>query len=290
MNEFFFNSLFFASASVSVSFVHFISFVFHSIFLSFIGKTAQIKSEKQNSTLESSRQQNKTTVHNQLEPNDAAAASELSRFSLRNLFKLNAKSTQNMSSATHATASKLSSPDATTNSYSQFSMSSLSLDDKTNNIMNQQNKQQQQQQQAYTPTSLISGSGNHHHHHHQNQLSVLDLTSRVERLSNTNLNQMMNPLVAYHPLTAGNNSDAGSTGTGGIGGSTSLLTIKRQSFKLSKKMNNQRRSVVNDLSLESEVENEDLNYNDDVEKAFNEFYTKHKIDGIVLLKFLLIEI
>ena len=210
---------------------------------------------------------NKKKSH-QLDPSEV----ELSRFSLRNLFKLNDKSTQQLVNQSNHQSSKLSTPNAT--SLSRFSMSSISLDESNNNII--MNTNTKHQQHKHHPGSINSTN--------QKQLSVLDLTSRVERLSNTNLDQLMNPLMAYHPVVA---TQAIAAQTTADGNTSSLLTIKRQSFKLSKKVNKQRPSLIlDDCSSNEHLDsdsindpNNDLNYNEDVEKAFNEFYTTNKIEG-----------
>lgn len=86
------------------------------------------------------------------------------------------------------------------------------------------------------------------------------------RLSNTNLNQSFNIITPNHH----NNADH------------TLLTFKRQSFKLSKQMNNhlQHRTTDHDLDqdLDNNIANNNNNNNDDFEKAFNDFYINNKIE------------
>lgn len=87
-----------------------------------------------------------------------------------------------------------------------------------------------------------------------NKLSVFDLTRAATRLSNSNL---INPFNSNDPAVP-----------------NSLLTFKRQSFKLSRRFN-QRRTLDDDV----DADNEETNQLDDVEKAFNDFYLKNKIEN-----------
>ena len=90
------------------------------------------------------------------------------------------------------------------------------------------------------------------------------------RLSNTNLNQSFNIITPNHHHH--NNADH------------TLLTFKRQSFKLSKQLNNhlqQHRTTDHDLDQDLDnnlANNNNNNNNDDFEKAFNDFYINNKIE------------
>ncbi len=95
------------------------------------------------------------------------------------------------------------------------------------------------------------------------------------RLSNTNLNQSFNLITPNH-----HNSNAADH---------TLLTFKRQSFKLSKQFNNHLQHRTTDHDTDQDLDNNNNNNiannnnnnnnnNDDFEKAFNDFYINNKIE------------